>query len=155
MERLLLWSTKDGSSTRTIGNHDHRLHLQDRKPVRAEAKYCRAENGQPAHTIRRHDQARTPFDRLCETDAITQEHKRQLKRLRAQTNPRQLRQELYAQIDQLFSLRPLLGWARYRSPIANLYLCGSGAHPGGGVMGASGRNAAREIIKDHRFRIAR
>jgi phytoene dehydrogenase-like protein len=58
-------------------------------------------------------------------------------------------------IDQLFSLRPLLGWARYRSPIANLYLCGSGAHPGGGVMGASGRNAAREIIKDHRFRIAR
>jgi len=58
-------------------------------------------------------------------------------------------------IDQLFSLRPLLGWARYRSPIANLYLCGSGAHPGGGVMGAPGRNAAREIIKDHRFRIAR
>ena len=66
--------------------------------------YCPAENGQPAHTKRRHDQARTPFDRLCETDAITPEHKRQLERLRAQTNPRQLRQELYAQIDHLFSL---------------------------------------------------
>ena len=73
--------------------------------MRLEEKiHCRAENGQPAHTIRRHDQARTPFDRLCETDAITQEHKRQLERLRAQTNPRQLRQELYTQIDQLFSL---------------------------------------------------
>jgi len=66
--------------------------------------YCPSENGQPAHTKRRHDRARTPFDRLCETDAITPEHKRQLERLRAQTNPRQLRQALYAQIDHLFSL---------------------------------------------------
>jgi phytoene dehydrogenase-like protein len=40
------------------------------------------------------------------------------------------------------------GWARYRTPIRGLYLCGSGAHPGGGVMGAAGRNAAREILKD-------
>jgi len=57
--------------------------------------------------------------------------------------------------DQLFSMRPLLGWARYRSPIRNLYLCGSGAHPGGGIMGAPGRNAAREIIKDNRYRTTR
>jgi len=57
--------------------------------------------------------------------------------------------------DQLFVMRPLLGWARYRTPIANLYLCGSGAHPGGGVMGAPGRNAAREILKDLRRRPAR
>ena len=70
----------------------------------AQKTYCRAENGQPARTQRRHDQARTPFDRLCETDAITPAHKRQLERLRAQTNPRQLRQELYEQIDHLFSL---------------------------------------------------
>ncbi len=51
-------------------------------------------------------------------------------------------------LDQLFSARPVLGNADYRMPIANLYLCGSGAHPGGGVTGIPGRNAAREIIKD-------
>ena len=52
--------------------------------------------------------------------------------------------------DQLFSMRPLFGWANYRTPVRNLYLCGAGSHPGGGVMGAAGRNAAREIRKDWR-----
>ncbi len=52
-------------------------------------------------------------------------------------------------IDQMFVLRPLAGWADYRTPIKGLYLCGSGAHPGGGVMGAPGHNAAREILKDN------
>lgn len=52
--------------------------------------------------------------------------------------------------DQLFFMRPVYGWARYRTPVRGLYLCGSGAHPGGGVMGAPGRNAAREIIRDRR-----
>jgi phytoene dehydrogenase-like protein len=56
--------------------------------------------------------------------------------------------------DQLFSQRPLYGWARYRTPLRGLYLCGSGAHPGGGVMGAAGRNAAREILRDMRRRPA-
>jgi len=51
-------------------------------------------------------------------------------------------------LEQLFFMRPAPGWAQYRTPIQNLYLCGSGAHPGGGVMGAPGRNAARAIIKD-------
>ncbi len=51
-------------------------------------------------------------------------------------------------LDQLFFLRPTAGWANYRTPIRNLYLCGSGTHPGGGVMGAPGFNAAREILKD-------
>jgi phytoene dehydrogenase-like protein len=51
-------------------------------------------------------------------------------------------------LDQLFFMRPVAGWAKYRTPIRNLYLCGSGTHPGGGVMGAPGYNAAREIIKD-------
>jgi phytoene dehydrogenase-like protein len=51
-------------------------------------------------------------------------------------------------LDQLFSLRPVMGYANYRMPLAGLYLCGSGAHPGGGVTGAPGHNAAREIIKD-------
>jgi len=71
-----------------------------------EKTHCPAQDGKPAHTKRRHDQARTPFDRLCETDAITEEHKRQLQRLQARINPRQLRQEIYAQIDYLFSLPP-------------------------------------------------
>jgi phytoene dehydrogenase-like protein len=50
-------------------------------------------------------------------------------------------------LDQMFSLRPAAGWARYRTPVRGLYLCGSGAHPGGGVMGAPGYNAAREILR--------
>jgi len=56
-------------------------------------------------------------------------------------------------LDQLFFLRPLAGWARYRSPIRQLYLCGSGTHPGGGVMGAPGYNAAREVLKDWKRRV--
>jgi phytoene dehydrogenase-like protein len=51
-------------------------------------------------------------------------------------------------LDQLFSARPLLGHADYRMPVPGLYLCGSGAHPGGGVTGAPGHNAARAILKD-------
>jgi phytoene dehydrogenase-like protein len=51
-------------------------------------------------------------------------------------------------LDQMFSMRPAAGWAKYRTPVPGLYLCGSGAHPGGGVMGAPGHNAAREILKD-------
>ena len=50
-------------------------------------------------------------------------------------------------VDQLFFLRPVPGWARYQTPIRDLYLCGSGTHPGGGVMGAPGYNAAREILR--------
>ena len=53
-------------------------------------------------------------------------------------------------LDQLFSARPVLGNADYRMPVRGLYLCGSGAHPGGGVTGIPGRNAAREILKDAR-----
>ena len=53
-------------------------------------------------------------------------------------------------LDQLFSMRPLLGYARYRGPLKGLYHCGSGAHPGGGVTGAPGHNAAREMVRDLR-----
>ncbi len=53
-------------------------------------------------------------------------------------------------LDQLFTMRPLIGWARYRTPIRNLYLCGSGTHPGNGLTGGSGANAAKEILKDLR-----
>jgi phytoene dehydrogenase-like protein len=49
-------------------------------------------------------------------------------------------------LGQLFFLRPALGWAGYRTPIRGLYLCGAAAHPGGGVLGAAGRNAARAIL---------
>jgi phytoene dehydrogenase-like protein len=49
-------------------------------------------------------------------------------------------------LDQFFTMRPLLDWARYRTPIENLYLCGSGTHPGAGLTGGSGANAAREIV---------
>jgi phytoene dehydrogenase-like protein len=49
---------------------------------------------------------------------------------------------------QLFSHRPFPGWSRYRMPIQNLYLCGAGAHPGGGVTGAPGHNAAQEVLAD-------
>ena len=52
--------------------------------------------------------------------------------------------------DQLFFFRPVPGYANYRSPVRGLYQCGSATHPGGGVMGVSGHNAAREILKDAR-----
>jgi phytoene dehydrogenase-like protein len=52
--------------------------------------------------------------------------------------------------DQLFSMRPMLGYADYRMPVAGLYLCGSGAHPGGGVTAAPGHNAAMAVIADFR-----
>jgi phytoene dehydrogenase-like protein len=55
-------------------------------------------------------------------------------------------------LDQLFAWRPLLGQARYRLALRGLYLCGSGAHPGGGVTGAPGANAAREILADRKRR---
>jgi phytoene dehydrogenase-like protein len=51
-------------------------------------------------------------------------------------------------LDQMFFMRPVAGWARYGTPVRRLYLCGSGAHPGGGVIGAPGYNAARRILKD-------
>jgi phytoene dehydrogenase-like protein len=51
-------------------------------------------------------------------------------------------------LEQLFFLRPVPGWARYRTPVRNLYMCGSATHPGGGIMGAPGRISALEILKD-------
>jgi phytoene dehydrogenase-like protein len=55
-------------------------------------------------------------------------------------------------LDQLWAARPVLGHGDYRAPIAGLYMCGAGAHPGGGVTGAPGHNAAREILKDRGLR---
>ncbi len=57
--------------------------------------------------------------------------------------------------DQLFSLRPVRGHADYRTPVAGLYLCGAGTHPGGGVSGANGRNCAREVVRDARSPMTR
>jgi phytoene dehydrogenase-like protein len=54
-------------------------------------------------------------------------------------------------LDQLFSARPMIGAAEYRMPLKGLYLCGSGAHPGGGVTGAPGHNAAKTVLRDRRF----
>jgi len=51
-------------------------------------------------------------------------------------------------LSSLAFMRPLPGWAQYKTPIKNLYLCGAATHPGGGVMGACGYNAAKEILKD-------
>ncbi len=56
--------------------------------------------------------------------------------------------------DQLFSLRPVPGWSGYRTPVQGLYLCGSSAHPGGGVTGAPGRNAATVVLEDLRSQTA-
>jgi phytoene dehydrogenase-like protein len=51
-------------------------------------------------------------------------------------------------LEQLFFMRPVPGWAQYRTPVAGLYLCGAGAHPGGGVTGAPGYNAAHQVLRD-------
>ncbi len=53
-------------------------------------------------------------------------------------------------LSQLFFMRPVPGWADYRTPVPGLYLCGAATHPGGGVMGACGYNAAREVLRDAR-----
>ena len=55
-------------------------------------------------------------------------------------------------LDQFFAWRPLFGFARYRMPVRGLYLCGAGAHPGGGITGAPGANAARELLRDRKGR---
>jgi phytoene dehydrogenase-like protein len=55
-------------------------------------------------------------------------------------------------LEQLFFLRPAPGWAQYKTPIRNLYMCGSATHPGGGIMGAPGRNAALRMLKETRGR---
>jgi phytoene dehydrogenase-like protein len=55
-------------------------------------------------------------------------------------------------LEQLFFMRPVPGWSQYRTPIAGLYLCGAGAHPGGGVTGAPGHNAAHQVLRDAKKR---
>jgi hypothetical protein len=72
------------------------MHLREKEVVRG--------YGSPTRIVRRHDQARTPFDRLCATDAILPEHQALLAALRNRTNPRLLRQQIYAAIDYIFSL---------------------------------------------------
>jgi phytoene dehydrogenase-like protein len=57
--------------------------------------------------------------------------------------------------EQLFVMRPVRGWGRYRTPLRGLYLCGAGTHPGGGVTGAPGYNAARMVLRDLRHRAGR
>jgi phytoene dehydrogenase-like protein len=54
-------------------------------------------------------------------------------------------------LDQVFTMRPTLGWADYGTPIGGLFLCGSGTHPGLGLTGGSGQNAARKILKVRAF----
>jgi phytoene dehydrogenase-like protein len=51
-------------------------------------------------------------------------------------------------LDQLYVMRPLLGYSQYRTPIRGLYLCGAGTHPGGGITGANGANAAKVVVAD-------
>jgi len=58
-------------------------------------------------------------------------------------------------LEQLFFLRPVAGWAYYRTPIHNLYMCGSATHPGGGIMGANGRLASQVILKNWKFGASR
>ncbi len=72
--------------------------------MRVTEKIVLSAENQPTRIKRRHDQARTPFDRLCETDVVSQEQKEQLRILRDQVNPRQLRQEIYNLIDHIFRL---------------------------------------------------
>jgi|GEM_PF-2380634 len=72
--------------------------------MRVTEKIIVSRDGQSTRVKRRYDQARTPLDRLCETDAISKERKEQLQSLRDQVNPRKLRQDIYDQIDYIFNL---------------------------------------------------
>jgi phytoene dehydrogenase-like protein len=53
-------------------------------------------------------------------------------------------------MEQLLFMRPLPGWSHYRTPLSSLYLCGAGTHPGGGVTGAPGYNAAHQVLRDRK-----
>ena len=72
------------------------MHLKEKQVIRQE--------GQPTRVLRRHDDARTPFDRLCVTDCLLPEHRALLEALRDQINPRLLRQQIYDALDVIFSL---------------------------------------------------
>ena len=72
------------------------MHLVEKQVIRQE--------GRPPRIIRRHDTPRTPFDRLCETDAILPEHREQLDALRDATNPRELRQKIHDLVHEILSL---------------------------------------------------
>ena len=65
---------------------------------------------------------------------------------------RQAQKRIALNLDQIFSARPMLGYGNYRGPLPGIYMCGSGTHPGGGVTGAPGHNAAREILIDFKKR---
>jgi hypothetical protein len=108
-----------------------------------EKVYLPKQEGQHARTKRRYDQARTPFDRLCETEAITDEHKEQLSALRARTNPRQLRQEIYALIDQIFSLPG--AQAGVSENVHQTLMSSSPTSKGGNTLGL---NFNRTVIQD-------
>ena len=58
-------------------------------------------------------------------------------------------------LEQLFFMRPVPGWSQYRTPVRGLYLCGAGAHPGGGVTGAPGHNAAHQVLRDWKKGLSR
>jgi phytoene dehydrogenase-like protein len=92
-----------------------------------------AENSPNFRDLIRHYEVRSPFDIERETGL---------------TEGNIFQGELT--MDQLIFNRPIPGYAQFRAPIRNMYMCGSSTHPGGGVMGAPGANAAREILKDCR-----
>ncbi|HVY94391.1 MAG TPA: NAD(P)/FAD-dependent oxidoreductase, partial [Bryobacteraceae bacterium] len=105
------------------------------------------------------DELREPYgDRVLEVIAEYAPNMREIVRERQVLSPLDLERRFgisggnifhgEMSLDQMFVMRPVAGWARYRTPVRGLYLCGSGAHPGGGVMGAPGFNGAREILKD-------
>jgi phytoene dehydrogenase-like protein len=104
------------------------------------------------------DDLREPYgDRILEVIAEYAPNMREIVRERQVLSPLDLERRFgisggnifhgEMSLDQMFVLRPVAGWARYKTPVRGLYLCGSGAHPGGGVMGAPGFNAAREMLK--------
>jgi phytoene dehydrogenase-like protein len=104
------------------------------------------------------DELREPYgDRILEVIAEYAPNMREIVRERQVLSPLDLERRFgitggnifhgEMSLDQMFVLRPVAGWARYRTPVNGLWLCGSGAHPGGGVMGAPGYNAAREILR--------
>lgn len=107
------------------------------------------------------EQLREPFaDRVLDLIAEYAPNIKQIVLHRQVLTPRDLEQRFglvggnifhgEMSLDQMFVMRPVAGYAGYRTAVRNLYLCGSGAHPGGGVVGAAGHNAARAMLEDRR-----
>ena len=104
---------------------------------------------EPRTAGRSRDSERSPNTRrTCPSSILARQVLTPLDLERTYGLPKAISSTAILRLEQLFFMRPVSGWSQYRTPIDGLYLCGAGAHPGGGVTGAPGHNAAHQVLRD-------